>query len=103
MIKIIITSAICILAVILLNGCAVPSGGCPYCGYPPGVLMDGSVVNCSRCGGTYRAYLDGSVAPLNRPAQLPIYPAPTNNTDATQRNLQQTGSLLLQGLKNQGH
>jgi hypothetical protein len=84
---------------ILLNGCAVPSGGCPYCGYPPGALLDGQDVHCQRCLGTYRVYMDGSVAAINRPTQQYQYPTPTNNTDATQRSLNQTGQLFMEGMR----
>ena len=96
-----ITGCIVLAAVVItlfLNGCAVPSGGCPYCGYPPGVLLDGDVVRCPRCQGQYRVYLDGSVRVIQRPSEPHPAPAPTNNTGATQRSLNQTGLFLLEGL-----
>lgn len=95
-----ITGVIVLTAVVfgvLLGGCAIPSGGCPFCGYPPGMSLDGQDIRCQRCGGTYRVYMDGSVAALNRPVQQ--YPiTPTNNTGATQDSLNQNGLLILEGL-----
>jgi len=89
----------CVVFSLLFAGCAVPSGGCPYCGYPPGVVIDGDDVTCQRCGGGYRVYLDGSVRTNHRPTQQYQTPVPTNNTDATQQNINQTGLILLEGLK----
>lgn len=87
-----------LLLCIILSGCAVPSGGCPFCGYPPGVRVDGDKILCQRCQGTYRVYLDGSVRTIQRPTQQYEYPVPTNNTDATQRSLNATGQFFMQGL-----
>ena len=84
---------------VLLNGCAIPSGGCPFCGYPPGATMDGQDVSCQRCGGSYRTFMDGSVSATSRPTQQYQYPVPTNNTDASQRTLNQNGALILEGLR----
>ena len=65
----------------LLSGClTTPAGGCPYCGYPPGVLIDGEVTHCARCSGSYRTYLFGSVNPLTPPTKQFGNPVPTDNT-----------------------
>jgi hypothetical protein len=90
---------VAIICSILFSGCAVPSGGCPYCGYPPGTALDGQDISCPRCGGTYRVFMDGSVSATSRPTQQYQYPVPINNTDASQRTLNQNGALILEGLR----
>jgi len=85
---------------LIATGCfAVPAGGCPYCGYPPGVTIDGERVTCQRCGSGYAVYLDGSVRTISGPTRHVGPAVPTNNTDAAQRNLNQTGQILLEGLR----
>jgi len=85
--------------VIIFSGCAVPSGGCPFCGYPPGIVLDGEKTTCARCLSVYRVYLDGSVGVESGPRRQYQYTVPTNNTDATQRSLNQTGQFILEGFR----
>lgn len=80
-------------------GCAVPAGGCPYCGYPPGVAFDGERISCQRCGALYDTYLNGSVRAIDAPTRAFGAPVPTNNTGAARQNVNQTGVLLLQDLQ----
>jgi len=84
---------------LLVSGCATASGGCPFCGYPPGVRLDGDQVTCQRCSGIYSVYLDGSVYAIQRPQQQVITSVPTDNTNKSQQDLNQTGLLLLNTLK----
>jgi len=92
-----LTVIVAVVASIVVTGCAVPAGGCPYCGYPPGTTLDGETVTCQRCGGSFKVYMNGSVATMTPPTRQ-VAPVSTNNSKQAQKNLENGLGMMLFGL-----
>jgi len=62
------------MSLLIVQGCATARGGCPYCGYPSGLVTEGDTTTCARCGARYAVDIFGGVHPKT---------GPTNATQAT--------------------